>query len=57
MNENIETPIAPPPAEPKKNNTVLIVVIVLVVLCCCCLGIAGLAWSFGDQIMQALSLG
>ena len=35
----------------KKNNTVMIVVAVVVVLCCCCVAI-GLAWNYGDAIMQ-----
>jgi flagellar basal body-associated protein FliL len=51
MNEPVGTSI---PEAPKKNNTVLIVVIVVVVLCCCCAVVGGIAWQFGDQIVQAL---
>lgn len=57
MNANFETPITPPPPEPQKKNTTLIIVIVAVVLCCCCLGALGLAWTFGDQLTQYMSLG
>ena len=47
-------PITPAPEEPKKTNTTLIVAIVAaVVLCCCCIGL-GLAWQYGDAIMQSL---
>ncbi len=49
---------APLPEEPKKStNTWLIVGIVVVVLCCCCLIAAGLAYQFGDQILQAINQG
>lgn len=45
-------PIAPIPEEPRKSNTTLIIAIVAaVVLCCCCIAI-GLAWQYGDVIMQ-----
>jgi hypothetical protein len=53
MNEPVGTPM---PEAPKKNNTVLIIVIVLVVLCCCCVIAGGLAYQFGDQILQALNI-
>jgi hypothetical protein len=55
MNEPIGTP-TPMPEAPKKNNTVLIIVIVLVVLCCCCVIASGLAYQFGDLIMQQLGV-
>lgn len=46
---------APVPGEPKKNNTTLIIIIVaVVVLCCCCVGL-GLAYQYGDAIMQSLN--
>jgi hypothetical protein len=49
-------PIAPVPEEPKKNNTTLIIAIVaVVVLCCCCIAL-GLAWQYGDAILQSLQL-
>lgn len=51
------TMVPPTPETPNKKNTILIVAIVLVVLCCCCLGVLGLAWAFGDQIVQTLSAG
>lgn len=50
-----ETPITPVPEEPKKNNTTLIIVIVAVVLLCCCCVTLGLAWQYGDAIMQGLN--
>jgi hypothetical protein len=47
-------PLAPAPEEPKKSNTTLIIAIVaVVVLCCCCIAL-GLAWQYGDLIMQNL---
>ena len=47
-----EMPVSP--EQPKKSNTgVIIAVVVVVLLCCCCIGL-GLAWQFGDQIMQSL---
>lgn len=47
-------PITPAPEEPKKSNTTLIIAIVAVVLlCCCCIGL-GLAWQYGDLIVQNL---
>ena len=47
-------PIAPAPEEPRKSNTTLIIAIVTaVVLCCCCVGL-GLAWQYGDAILQSL---
>lgn len=56
----METPPVTPaptplPGEPKKNNTTLIIIIVaVVVLCCCCVGL-GLAYQYGDAIMQSLN--
>ena len=47
-------PIAPAPEEPKKNNTTLIIIVVAVVLLCCCCIALGLAWQYGDVIMQNL---
>jgi len=45
-------PMAPYPEEPKKSNTTLIIAIVAaVVLCCCCIAI-GLAWQYGDVILE-----
>jgi len=41
--------------EPKKNNTTLIIVVVVVVLlCCCCIGL-GVAWNYGDAILQSMN--
>ena len=49
-----EMPVSP--EQPKKNNTPMIIgIVVVVLLCCCCVG-AGLAWQFGDQIIQALGI-
>jgi hypothetical protein len=48
----METPISPAPEEPKKSNTTLIIAIVAVVLLCCCCIALGLAWQYGDLIMQ-----
>lgn len=44
------------PQKPKGNNTLLIVIIVVLVLCCLCAIAVGLAWQFGDQIMQMLGV-
>ncbi len=54
----METPsFDPTPAEPKKSNKGLIIgVVVALVLCCCCLVTLGLAWQFGDQVIQALGM-
>lgn len=49
-------PITPAPEEPKKSNTTLIIAIVAVVLLCCCCIALGLAWQYGDQVIQALGL-
>lgn len=50
------TPITPAPEEPKKSNTTLIIAIVAaVVLCCCCIAL-GLAWQYGDAILQSLQM-
>jgi hypothetical protein len=47
---------APPPAAPSGNrNTIIIVVVVVLLLCCCCIGL-GVAYQFGDQILQALGM-
>jgi len=47
-------PITPAPDEPKKSNTTLIIAVVaVVVLCCCCIAL-GLAWQYGDLIVQNL---
>jgi len=51
-----ETIVSPTPEAPKKNNTWLIVGIVAVVICCCCIVGTGLAWQFGDQILQQLGI-
>jgi len=41
--------------EPKKNNTTLIIVaVVVVLLCCCCIGL-GVAWNYGDAILQSMN--
>jgi hypothetical protein len=48
----METPITPAPGEPKKSNTTLIVAVVAVVLLCCCCIVLGLAWQYGDLIMN-----
>lgn len=47
-------PVSPAPEEPKKTNTTLIIAIVAVVLLCCCCIVLGLAWQYGDQILQNL---
>jgi hypothetical protein len=53
MNEPVGTPM---PEAPKKNNTWLIVGIVAVVLCCCCVIVFGVAWQFGDAIVQSIGM-
>jgi len=40
--------------EPKKSKTGIIIGIVAAVLCCCCVIFIGLAFAFGDQVMQAI---
>ncbi len=50
----METPINTAPEEPKKSNTTLIIAVVAVVLLCCCCIAIGVAWQFGDQILNAL---
>jgi hypothetical protein len=57
MEEHMDTPpITPGPDEPKKTNTTLIIAIVaVIVLCRCCIGL-GLAWQYGDAILQGLQL-
>ncbi|MBT3338371.1 MAG: hypothetical protein HN855_02335 [Anaerolineae bacterium] len=52
MNDNL----VPPIEEKKKPNTWLIVGIVAIVLCCCLVAFGALAWSFGDQVMNALGI-
>jgi len=49
-----EMPITPAPEEPKKTNTMLIIAVVAVVLLCCCCIVLGLAWQYGDAILQNL---
>lgn len=46
-----------PGEAPKKNNTTLIVIIIVVIvlLCCCCCAL-GLAWNYGDLILEELDL-
>jgi hypothetical protein len=55
MTDDFGTPILPAEEPPKKRNTTMIIVVViaLLLLCCCCVFI-GLAWTFGDQIVDAL---
>jgi hypothetical protein len=58
MNEMPVTPapdsITPEP--PKKNNTAIIIGVVVVVLLCCCCITLGLAWQFGDAVVQSLGM-
>jgi hypothetical protein len=54
MNEMNEMPVSP--EAPKKSNTGLIIGIVVVVLLCCCCATLGLAWQFGDQVIQAMGM-
>lgn len=55
MNDEINS--APSFEEPKKNNTPLIIgIIVAVILCCCCIAAGFIAWTYGDQIIDALDL-
>jgi len=45
--------------QPKKSNTqlIIIVVVLVVLICCCCLiSSLGFFWSFGDQLIEQLSL-
>jgi len=45
--------IAPPDPQGGRKTWV-IVIIVLLVLCCLCLIAAGLAWQFGDLVLEML---
>jgi len=54
MNEMNEMPVSP--EAPKKNNTALIIGIVVVVLLCCCCITFGLAWQFGDAVVQSMGM-
>lgn len=53
MQENNELP---PLQEEKKTNVWLIVGIAAIVLCCCCIVFSGLAWNYGDQVMNSLGV-
>jgi hypothetical protein len=33
----------------------IIIIVVLVLLCCCCVSVLGLAWTFGDQLLQMIN--
>lgn len=46
----------PPPARTGPNRNVIIGVVVAAVLLCCCCALAGLAWQYGDYIIQSLGL-
>lgn len=50
----IDTPIGEMPEQKKGSKTWLIVLIVVIVLCCFCGGLAALAWTFGDTVMNML---
>ncbi|MBT3313352.1 MAG: hypothetical protein HN390_01945 [Anaerolineae bacterium] len=52
MNDNF----VPPVEEKKKPNTALIVGIVLIVLCCCCVAFTGIAYTYGDLVLEALNI-
>ncbi|HEY2980843.1 MAG TPA: hypothetical protein VGJ22_06655 [Anaerolineales bacterium] len=56
MNDPVVTPSPTPMSEPpKKNNTpIIITAVVVVVLCCLCIFV-GLAWTYGDQILQQMN--
>ena len=46
----------PPLEEEKKTNVWLIVGIAAIVLCCCCIVFTGLAWTYGDSVIDALNI-
>lgn len=58
FNETIIGDPLPPSMEPQKNNRnrniILAVVGVSLLLCCCCVVFVGLAWTYGDQILNLL---
>jgi hypothetical protein len=58
MTDDFGTPYTPVEAPSGRNSTpIIIAVVVLVVLCCCCVLFAGgLAWSFGDGLMNYLGV-
>lgn len=53
MNDQFGAPVE----QPKNSNRTMIIigVVVVVLLCCCCIGV-GLAWTYGDQVIQALGI-
>ncbi len=51
MDENYITPEAP---QKKSNTALIIIIVVLVLLCCCCVLMAGLAWNYGDYVLELL---
>ena len=45
------------PPDPQGGRKIwVIVIIVVVALCCVCAVAAGLAWQYGDQILQMLGV-
>jgi len=50
----MEPPITPAPEEPRKTNTTLIIAVVAVVVLFCCCILLGVAWQYGDVILQNL---
>lgn len=57
MTEEIDAPTTPETPPRNKTQTWLIIIVVLVLLCCCCaLVAAGLAWTYGDAVMEWLGV-
>jgi len=60
MTENMKTIDYPyGPNVIKENNnksrTIIIIIVLLIVLCCCCsVSTLGLAWFFGDKLMEMM---
>jgi hypothetical protein len=55
MSDQFEPINAAPAPEKKTNTTMIIIIVVLVLLCCCCVSVLGLAWTFGDQLLQMIN--
>jgi hypothetical protein len=45
-----------PPARTGPNRNVIIAVVVGVVVLCCCCAALGLAWQYGDAVIEMLGM-
>lgn len=56
MNADFDVPVSPSQEPPKKNNTLIIIIVVALILLCCCCVAAGLAWTYGDTLLEILNI-